>query len=128
MLYNVTKEYLIKFIHRLNFTHVVNRALDAIIKLRWKNTAGRATLKDIDTDVALIKDYLRHHIGTTFAQATTPSDDNLLNLDMTDWGGDRSAAQKRNNTPWALIRLAMVDYRKYVQEKVTGACPWHKWL
>ena len=68
-----------------------------------------------------------NHIGTTFAQATTPSDVNLLNLDMTDWGGDRSAAQKRNNTPWALIRLAMVDYRTYVEEKVTNACPWHKW-
>ena len=127
VVYNVTKEYLIKFIHRLNFTHVVTRALDAIIKLRWKDSAGRETLKDIDRDVEAIKKYLRCHIGVNFVQATTQSDANLLNLDMQHWGGDRSVAQKRNNTPWAQIRRAMLDYREYVQEKVVKACPWHRW-
>ena len=101
--------------------------MDAIIKLRWKDTAGRETLKNIDTDVAVIKDYLRCHIGTTFDQATARSDANLLNLNMEQWGGDRSAAQKRNNTPWMLIRRAMVDYRGWVQKTIVKACPWQKW-
>ena len=38
-------------------------------------------------------------------------------------GVGRSAVQSRNNTPWALIRRAMGDYRKYVQQKVVSACP-----
>ena len=37
VVYNVTKDFLIKFIGRLNFTHVVQRGLDAIIKTNQKN-------------------------------------------------------------------------------------------
>ena len=85
-------------------------------------------LKNIDTDVEAIKEFLRIHIGTTWAQATAPSDANLLGVDMTDWGGDRSVAQKRRNTPWAQIQSAMVDYRNYVQERLSHNCPWHRWL
>ena len=124
VVYNVKKEYLIKFISRLNFTHVVCRGFDAIMKRRQKNEK----LKNIDTDVEAIKEFLRIHIGTTWAQATSPSDANLLGLDMTDWGGDRLAAQKRRKTPWAQIQHAMVDYRTFVEDTVVRVCPWHRWL
>ena len=89
---------------------------------------GLETLKNIDTDVEAIKEFLRIHIGTTWAQVTTPSDANLMGLDMTDWGGDRSSVQKRQNTPSAQIQRASVNYRDFVREKVANSCRWHKWL
>ena len=108
--------------------YVVNRGLEAIIKRFCTNTDGLETLKAVDTDVEAIKEFLRLNIGTTFAQCTTPSDANLLGLDMKHWGGDRSAVHKWNGTPWAQRRRAMQDYRRYVMEKVCKACPWHRWL
>ena len=128
VVYNVTIEYLTKFIHNLNFTHVVNRGIDAIIKYFRKNTDGLETLKIIDTDVEIIKEYLRIHIGVTWAQATAFSDANSMGLDLKYWGGDRVAAQTRNGTPWAQIQRAMRDYRTFVQARVVKNCPWHKWL
>ena len=127
VVYNVTKDFLIKFILRLNFTHVVMRGVDAIMKRRQKNMDGLETLKNIDTDVEAIKEFLRLKIGTTWAEATTPSDANLLSLDMAEWGGDRSVAAKRQNTPWAQIQRSMNDYRTFVTERIAHNCPWHIW-
>ena len=76
----------------------------------------------------LIKDFLRRTIRTTYAQATSPSDANLMGLDLTDWGGDRNAADKRNAVVlWRQMQRGMADYRDYVQRKVADLCPWHHW-
>ena len=91
---NVTQEFLSKFLSQLNFTSVVNRALDNIIKADRER--DEAKKKNIDQDVALIKEFLRASLGSTWAQVTVPSDANLLNIDMSDWGGGRNA---RAHTP-----------------------------
>ena len=83
------------------------------------------SLKKIDNDVELIKEFLRAKIGRNFAEATTPSDDNQLGLDMADWGGNRNA---RGLAPWVQMREAMQDYRAYVRKQVTDKCRWHKWM
>jgi hypothetical protein len=127
VVYNVTKDYLIKFIRRINFTHVVNRGLDAIMKRNQNNMDGIETPKNIDADVEMIKKFLRETLGTTWAEVTTPSTANLLQLDMTDWGGDRTAAGKLASTPWAQIRAAS-DYRQYVLKTITKASRWHRWV
>ena len=64
------------------------RHLDAIVKEHRQR--DEATLKNIDTDVEQLLDWLRT-IGTDYATATAPSDDNLLGLDLSQWGGDRCA-------------------------------------
>ena len=122
---NVTQDFLRKFISQLNFTSVVNRALDSIIKANRE--CDKAKAKNIDQDVALIKDFLRASIGSNWGQATTPSEANLLNVDTANWGGQRNA---RQHTPWAQMDRAMSgdhNYRTYVEEKLTEYCPWHKW-
>ena len=122
---NVTQEFLNKFLSQLNFTSVVNRALDNIMKANRER--DEAKKKNIDHDVALIKDFLRATLGSTWAQVTVPSDANLLNIDMSVWGGSRNP---RAHTPWAQMARAMSgehDYRKYVTEKLGDYCHWHKW-
>jgi hypothetical protein len=122
---NVTQEFLSKFLSQLNFTSVVNRALDNIMKSDRER--DEAKKKNIDQDVALIKEFLRASLGSTWAQVTVPSDANLLNIDLSDWGGSRNA---RAHTPWAQMARAMSgdhDYRKYVTEKLGDYCHWHMW-
>ena len=82
----------------------------------------------MDDEVDEIVKWLRASIGTTYAQATTPSDENLLAVDMSRWGGDRSAAQKRARTPWAQRVAVMRDYREYVSGKLCTYCHWHRWV
>ena len=82
------------------------------------------TLKNIDADVAQMKEFLRTCIGRTYSQVTQPSDVNLLSVDMADWGGLRRA---RQCTPQQQMRKAMADYRSYVQRQVVKLCPWHTW-
>ena len=82
-------------------------------------------LKPIKTDKDLIKDFLRQRIGTTFAVATAPSNVNLLQLDLADWGGQMGS--RRENTPWEQMRRSMQNYRSYVQKNVAKLCPWHHW-
>ena len=120
---HVTMEQIKKFIRRLNFTHAVVRAIEAVT-YRFRKPSDES-LKKIDNDVALIKEFLRNKIGRTFAEATAPSDENLLSVDMADWGGNRNA---RARAPWHQMRDGMRDYRKYVRKQVTDKCPWHKWL
>ena len=57
-----------------------------------------ATLKDIRTDIDLMKDFLRKHVGTTYAEATQRSDDNKMSVDMKDWGG-RTLPRSRSPPP-----------------------------
>ena len=122
---NVTQDFLKKFISQLNFTSVVNRGLDRIIKANREHDEAKA--KDIDRDVRLIKEFLRVSIGSTWVQAITPSEANLLNVETADWGGQRNP---RQHTPWARMDRAMSgdhNYRTYVADKVHEYCNWHVW-
>jgi len=83
-----------------------------------------ATPKDIAADVLLIKEFLRQHIGTTYATATQPSDANLLGVDMSDWGGLR---RPRVCAPFNQLRGANGRYRLYVRRQLAKLCPWHHW-
>jgi hypothetical protein len=126
---NITFELINKFIRLLNFTFVVHRALNMIVKANRQK--DRARLKQIDHEKNLIKEWLRTSIGTTYAQATSPSDVDVLGLDMTRLGGSRVGANgdrnRRNNTPWAKRRLVMRDYQDYIRQKMRDYCPWHRW-
>ena len=121
---NITHDLISKFVRRLNFSWVVHRALDALV--REHRQLDEATLKDIDETVELLLVWLRR-CGTTYAQATRDNDDNLLGLDLANWGGDRSAIQRRAGAPWRQRQRAMTDYRDYVRGKVGTYCPWHMW-
>ena len=83
-----------------------------------------ATPKDIAADVLLIKEFLRQHIGTTYASATQPSDANLLGVDMSDWGG---LSRPRVCAPFNQLRGANGRYRLYVRRQLAKLCPWHHW-
>jgi hypothetical protein len=122
---NITHELIRKFIRRLNFTWVVHRAMEAVVKERRQR--DEATLKKIDEDVELLLEWLRKSIGTTYNQATKLDNTNLLNVDMSRWGGDRRAADRLNGAPWKQRERAMADYREYVRGKVTTYCPWMMW-
>lgn len=123
---NITHELIAKFLRNLNFTHVVHRALNMIVKRNREPDAAK--LKKIKTDVDLLLDWLRKSIGTTYAQATAPSNDNLLGVDMSRWGGNRTAAAKRANTPWAKRAAVMVEYGDYVRSKMRIYCHWQRWM
>ena len=125
---NITHELIEKFLRRLNFTWVVHDALDDVVKAN--RAADTATLKNIDQDVDLIKEWLRKALGTTYAHVTTPSNENKLKVNMTRWGGDRRTANKRANTPWARRAAAMgtaAEVSAYVRKKMADYCPWHPW-
>ena len=122
---NITHELIAKFVRLLNFTHVVHRALNLV--LRTNQQAERAKLKKIDKEVDVLMDWLRGSIGTTYAQATAPSNENLLGVDMSRWGGNQPA-RRRVNTPWARRREVMKDYEEYVRSKMRIYCHWHRWL
>jgi hypothetical protein len=119
---NITRELIEKFIKRINFTGLVNRALDAIFRDQRKQE--EATDKDVDNDVQLIKDFLHTHIGTTYAAATAASDANSMGLDLSTWGGARHA---RREAPWAQMEREMADVDDFVRDVVTRLCPWHHW-
>jgi hypothetical protein len=123
---NVTESLICKFIRRLNFTHIVSRGVEGMLAHFKRKEEG--TAKDIDTDKELIKEFLRQHIGTTYAQCTAPTDVPLPGMDMSEWGGTRRARDVRRHTPWAQMADGMTDYRDYVTRKVGDLCPWHKWL
>ena len=96
--------------------------------LREGQAAARAQDKKIDDDVELIKEFLRAKIGTTWAQATQPSNANSLDVDLSSWGGGRNGgANARRRTPWGQMRDSMIDYRRYVRDVLGRYCPWHRW-
>ena len=119
---NITRELIEKFIREVNFTSVVNRGLSAVIK--WNQAVDKATAKQIDSDVLLIKEFLRKEIGTTWAAATAASDANQLGVDLTDWGGQRAC---RRGAPWKKIQGASQQYRAYVEDVLGRYCKWHRW-
>ena len=120
---NITEFQIIQFIQRLNFMQFVVRGVKSLAY--WRRARETTTLKDITADVLLIKEFLRVNIGTTYAAATRPSDDNLLSVDMTDWGGLR---RQRACAPFNQWRAAQGGYRTYVRRQLAKLCPWHHWL
>jgi hypothetical protein len=62
-------------IRRLNFTQHVVRCINYAVRAFRKDDAE--TLKNIDADVAQMKEFLRTCIGRTYSQATQPSDVNF---------------------------------------------------
>lgn len=122
---NITELQIVRFIWRLNFVQHVTRAIKGLIwSKRDDEKHSTATLKDIDTDVQAIKQFLRTHIGSTYAVATQPSDANVLNVNMADWGGLRTP---RGSAPFNQIRNAQAGYREYVERQLTKLCPWQRW-
>ena len=83
-----------------------------------------ATLKDVRADVDKIKDFLRDKIGSTYREATMPSDENILSVDMSDWGGLR---RQRACAPFAQVRTQQPRISAYVRQQVAKLCPWHHW-
>ena len=120
---HVTEDQIKKFIRRINFTQHVKRQLETVQHRFRKDDVEH--LKYIDTDKELIKAYLREKIGTTFQECTAPSDENLLDVDVKDWGGVRGL---REHTPWKQSERAMRDYREYVRRHLGKLCPWHHWM
>jgi hypothetical protein len=120
---NISRWQICQFIRRLNFMQHVIRIVKALVYTNRQRDS--ASLKDIRVDVDTIKAFLRARIGSTFSQATDPSDNNLLDVDMTDWGGLRRA---RPCAPFNQIRGAYGGYRGYVQKQIGKLCPWHHWL
>ena len=119
---NISELQIIKFIRRLNFMQFVVRTVKSIV--HWRRARDTATPKDIAADVLLIKEFLRQHIGTTYATATRPSDANLLGVDMSDWGG---LLRPRACAPFNQLRAANGGYRVYVRRQLAKLCPWHHW-
>jgi hypothetical protein len=119
---NITWELIEKFIRRLNFTGVVNRGLDAVF--REHRHAEEATDKNIDDAVELIKEFLRKELGTSWAEVTADSDENLLNLDLATWGGSRYA---RREAPWEQMQRENAGIDAYVRAEVCKMCNWHRW-
>ena len=74
----------------------VTRTIQSIM---WaKRKQDKATARDISADVLKIKEFYRATIGTNYATATRQSNDNLMSVDMSDWGG---RAYPRTNAPFA---------------------------
>ena len=69
---NITHELIAKFIRALNFTYVVHRALNMIVKANREPDAAK--LKKVDHEKKLLLEWLRGSIGTTYAQATAASE------------------------------------------------------
>ena len=119
---HVTEDYLKKFIRRINFTQRVKRQLETV---QYANRQPETEhLKQISTDKELIKKYLRENIGSDFATCTAHSDDDVLGLDLSSWGGNN---HERENTPWKQTERKMQDYREYVRMHLGRLCPWHHW-
>ena len=119
---NISEMQIIKFIWRLNFMQHVSRAIKSLVWAKRKRDAS--TLKDISVDVRSIKEFYRSTVGTNYATATQPSNDNLMSVDMSDWGGRQ---YPRTNAPFAQIRRAQDGIREYVTRQVAKLCPWQRW-
>jgi hypothetical protein len=107
----------------MSFTNRVNEALENIAHFGWSD---ERRVKKMRADVDIIKEHLRQHVGTTYAQATSPSTANPLNIDLSTWGGS-VAGQHMNNRPWQQMAKTMGSYREYVSTQIAKLCHWHKW-
>ena len=126
---NITEDWVRKFIRRVPFTQTVNRSVRAALHANREDESEH--LKHIAKDKALIVLFLKEKIGDTYQAATAASDANLLDLDLSEWGGNRDGAagdrQRRAGAPWKKMERSMSDFEEYVREQVTKLCPWHLW-
>eukprot|EP00965_Chrysotila_dentata_P249217 6208782-Pleurochrysis_carterae.AAC.1 len=86
-------EHLTSFLHHFTFTDTVDRS-----ELLDRCNDDHRTLKDISGPVQTIFVFLCTTVGSTFAQATATSNDDLLGLDLANWGEGRKGMQ-RNGMP-----------------------------
>lgn len=119
---NITFDLIAKFIRLLNFTFVVHRALNMIVKANRE--AEAAKLKEVKKEKEKIKEWL-HQIGSDYNACTAPSEDNKLELDLSRWGGNQN---RRRGAPWAKRRAAMQNSNAYVLKKMEDYTPWHRWV
>ena len=119
---NISKWQICQFISRLNFMQHVWRVVMRLV--RGNRKRDTATPKDVAADVKLMKKFLHDKIGSTYDVCTQSSDENLLSVDMTNWGG---RANPRSGAPFNQIRRAQTGYREYVRDVVTRVCKWQHW-
>ena len=120
---HITKESIARFISNLSFTKKVNATLEATVHAGWNEVVR---LKKMRADVDAIKEHLRDKVGRTYAQATTPSTENTLDIDLSNWGGS-IAARHMARRPWQQAATSMLDYRDYVDRQLNKLCHWHQW-
>eukprot|EP00965_Chrysotila_dentata_P209723 6185468-Pleurochrysis_carterae.AAC.2 len=88
------------------------------------------TLKDIDAPIKAVVNFLNSTIGTTFTEASNPSNQNLMGLDLSKWGGFQAGCMRRTSLPWEKTKAANTgsnEYRAYVAVHCGRLFPWHKW-
>ena len=76
------------------------------------------------TTVQALKDFLKDKVGDTFADAIEPSDDNVLDLNLSRWGGGPEL--KQDHMPWEK-KVQGPRYREYVSDHVQRLCMWQTW-
>ena len=118
---NVSRSSIAEFLRHYSFTDCVDRALDDLV---IGADGGGGTLKDIDAPVQAIKDFLNSKVGDTFHDAIQPSDENVLDVDLSRWGGgDRI---KEDYLPYKK-RQTGPTYREYVKDHLQRLCTWQTW-
>ena len=120
----VDRESISKFIASMSFTTKVNEALEKIVHFGWSD---EKRLKKMRADVDIIKEHLRKHVGATYAEATSPSSANPLDINLSVWGGS-VAGQHMRNRPWQQAASSMRSYREYVAKQLAKLCHRHKWM
>ena len=118
-----TFESIESFLKYINFTSLVSRGLDEVFT---NNKVQTEWYKDIDRTVAIIKEFLRTNIGTNFQQATRPSQDNTLGIDVAPWWGTRTD-KIDDHLPWKVAAEQSKSNKAFVAEQLGKLCPWHKW-
>ena len=103
----VTQERVDAFVARLSFTSLVERTLKEVL-----GSAKTAFIKNADSDVAKIKEFLRIRLGTTFTAVTVPSQANSLDLDLVALGAGQDSRRMQPNLPWIRIQ-------HYLQEMIS---------
>eukprot|EP00965_Chrysotila_dentata_P197101 6177989-Pleurochrysis_carterae.AAC.8 len=98
--FDVTREHLSNFLRYFSFTDFVDQSIDELLD---RSDDAYRNLKDISGPVPTIFEFLNTTIGTTFAGATSASNDNLLGLNLAAWGGGRNGMQ-RNGMLWEMVR------------------------
>ena len=118
---HVTRDRITNFVNQLTFTSLVADGLNAV----GAHHPKPKTIKNSDPDVNTIKEFLSERLGRTWGAVTTPSQANLLDLNLEKWGvrADRMAA----HMPWVRAPVANADMAEYVQKELQKLCHWHNW-
>jgi hypothetical protein len=118
----ISRESISQFLRHYSFTDCVDRALEELLKGADEAEAG--SLKDIDSTVKVIKDFLNDKVGSSFQEAAEASDANLLDVNLSRWGGGREL--KKEHLPCDKKNPG-VGYRDYVKDHLARLCTWQTW-